>query len=198
MSNIQKYHSAFEINFPVEIADQLLARMQSLYGDAFDRKYGEIEPAQLQITACTILNGLSEHDLRRGLERMNTEKWCPSLPEFRSWCVHDGDWWTAEMAWAKALNFVKDETQQITTMAKRTLDEVKQILSVEGQRAAHKAFIEIYTDYLIRAKKQNRTQIMWIPPKSLQTPEDKPRTGIPCPPELAAKIKGLGRVGGGL
>lgn len=198
MSNISKFQSVFNVNFPPEIADQVLARMQMLYGEAFDKKFGDVDPSQLQFTACTVLNGLSENDLRRGLERMNSEKWCPSLPEFRSWCVHDGDWWTAEQAWAKALNFLKDDTQQITTLAKHTLDEVKQIISVEGQKAARRAFLDIYQDYLQRAKNQNRTQVMWIAPKALKQEEDKPRkAGIPCPPELAAKIKSLGSLSGG-
>lgn len=190
MSNISKFQSVFNVNFPPEIADQVLARMQMLYGEAFDKKFGNSDPAQLQFTVCTVLNGLSENDLRRGLERMNSEKWCPSLPEFRSWCVHDGDWWTAEQAWAKALNFLKDDTQQITTLAKHTLDEVKQIISVEGQKAARRAFLDIYQDYLQRAKNQNRTQVMWIQPKALNKPDsDLNRKGVPLPAELSAQAK---------
>jgi len=194
MSNIAKFQSVFEVNFPVEIADQVLARIQMLYGEAFDKKYGEIDPAKLQFTACTVLNGLSAKDLQRGLERMNSEKWCPSLPEFRSWCIYDGEWWTAEQAWAKSLNFMSDESAKITTLAKCALDEVKLIMSVEGQKAARKAFIDIYTDYLIKAKKQNRVQVMWVAPKSHKAIEEKPRNGVPCPPELAQKIKSLGRM----
>lgn len=190
MSNISKFQSVFNVNFPPEIADQVLARMQMLYGEAFDKKFGDVDPSQLQFTACTVLNGLSENDLRRGLERMNSEKWCPSLPEFRSWCVHDSDWWTAEQAWAKALNFLKDDTQQITTLAKHTLDEVKQIISVEGQKAARRAFLDIYQDYLQRAKNQNRTQVMWIQPKALNKPDgDLNRKGVPLPAELSAQAK---------
>lgn len=189
MSNISKFQSVFNVNFPPEIADQVLARMQMLYGEAFDKKFGNVDPAQLQFTVCTVLNGLSENDLRRGLERMNSEKWCPSLPEFRSWCVHDGDWWTAEQAWAKALNFEADPSQQITTLAKRSLDEVRHILKTEGQKAAHFAFRDIYSDYLAKAKKAGRVQVMYIPPaKSLEI-EQKERKAVPCPPELVAAIK---------
>lgn len=192
MSNISKFQSVFNVNFPPEIADQVLARMQMLYGEAFDKKFGNVDPAQLQFTVCTVLNGLSENDLRRGLERMNSEKWCPSLPEFRSWCVHDGDWWTAEQAWAKALNFEADPSQQITTLAKRSLDEVRHILKTEGQKAAHFAFRDIYSDYLDKAKKSGRVQVMYVPPVKPVAIEynEKNRKGVPCPPELAAMIKG--------
>ncbi|MCH7307808.1 restriction endonuclease [Acinetobacter sp. NIPH 1852] len=197
MSNISKFQSVFEVDFPVEVADQVLARMQKLYGDAFDKKYGEIAADELQHTACTVLNGLSPNDLRRGLERMNAEKWCPSLPEFRSWCVHDGDWWTAEQAWAKALNFDADKTQKITTLAKQALDEVRHILKTEGQKTAHFAFRDIYNDYLDRAKKSGRVQVMWIKPQQSQTEKTQSHhKRTPIPAELAAQLKLICKSGG--
>lgn len=199
MSNIQLFQDAFVVDFPAEIADQVLGRMQALYGEMFDKKYGYINPAELQFTVCTVLNGLKPAELRRGLERMNSEKWCPSLPEFRSWCVHDGDWWTAEQAWAKALNFESDPANKITTLAKRSLDEVRHILKTEGQKAAHFAFRDIYSDYLDKAKKAGRVQVMYVPPMKPVAIEhnEKNRKGVPCPPELAAKVKGVfNRTGG--
>ncbi|MCO8069306.1 restriction endonuclease [Acinetobacter lwoffii] len=199
MSNIQLFQDAFVVDFPAEIADQVLGRMQALYGEMFDKKFGNINPAELQFTVCTVLNGLKPAELRRGLERMNSEKWCPSLPEFRSWCVHDGDWWTAEQAWAKALNFEADPTNKITTLAKRALDEVRHILKTEGQKAAHAAFRDIYSDYLDKAKKSGRIQVMYVPPAKSVAIEhnEKNRKGVPCPPELAAKVKGVfNRTGG--
>ena len=190
MSNIQLFQDAFVVNFPVEIADQVLARMQALYGEAFDKKFGEISPSELQFTTCTVLNSLKPEELRRGLERMNSEKWCPSLPEFRSWCVHDGDWWTAEQAWAKALNFEADNSKPITKLAKSALDEVRHILKTEGQKAAHFAFRDIYQDYLQKAKKLGRVQVMWIQPKALNKPdEDLNRKGSPLPADLAAQAQ---------
>ena len=201
MSNIQLFQDAFVVDFPPEIADQVLGRMQALYGEMFDKKYGYINPAELQFTVCTVLNGLKPAELRRGLERMNSEKWCPSLPEFRSWCVQDSDWWTAEQAWAKALNFEADQTNKITTLAKRALDEVRHILKTEGQKAAHFAFRDIYSDYLDKAKKSGRVQVMYVPPVKPVAIEhnEKNRKGVPCPPELAAKVKGVfNRTGGGV
>ncbi len=199
MSNIQLFQDAFVVDFPAEIADQVLGRMQALYGEMFDKKYGNINPAELQFTVCTVLNGLKPAELRRGLERMNSEKWCPSLPEFRSWCVHDGDWWTAEQAWAKALNFEADPANKITTLAKRALDEVRHILKTEGQKAAHFAFRDIYSDYLDKAKKSGRVQVMYVPPVKPVSIEhnEKNRKGVPCPPELAAKVKGVFNRAGG-
>ena len=250
MSNIQLFQDVFAVNFPVEIADQVLGRIQALYGADFDKKYGHFESVELQRITCTVLNGLTPKELRRGLERMNTEKWCPTLPEFRSWCEQAGDWWTAEQAWAKAMQFeaacrdngavqvIKDRyianvktiqssvtrteseksellqkleakykqdmleaKKPITKLAKAALDEVRHILNVEGQKAAHFAFKDIYQDYLQRAKQAGRKQEMWEEPKAIGFNEDKverERKGVPCPPELAAKmrgVKGFKRVG---
>ena len=190
MSNIQLFQDAFTVNFPVEIADQVLGHMQMLYGKQFDDKYGFIEAPELQHAVCTVLNGLQPAALKQGIQRMNSEKWCPSLPEFRSWCVHDGDWWTAEQAWAKALNFEADKNQKITTLAKQALDEVRHILKTEGQKAAHFAFRDIYQDYLQKAKKLGRVQVMWIQPKALNKPdEDLNRKGSPLPADLAAQAQ---------
>ena len=190
MSNIQLFQDAFTVNFPVEIADQVLGHMQMLYGKQFDDKYGFIEAHELQHAVCTVLNGLQPAALKQGIQRMNSEKWCPSLPEFRSWCVHDGDWWTAEQAWAKALNFEADKNQKITTLAKQALDEVRHILKTEGQKAAHFAFRDIYQDYLQKAKKLGRVQVMWIQPKALNKPdEDLNRKGSPLPADLAAQAQ---------
>jgi len=130
---------------------------------------------------------------------MNSEEWCPNLPKFRSWCEQGGDWWTADMAWAKALQFENDKKSEITTLAKRSLDEVRHILNVEGQKAAHYAFNAIYQDYLARAKEKGRVQEMWKKggkAKAL-TYDERNRKGVPCPPELAAKVKGAFKCVGG-
>lgn len=198
MFEVQQYNQVFEITFPVEIAQQVLGVMESLYGSEFDRVHGKTDADLLIEKMREVLDGITPQQLQKGLELMKSEKWCPTLPGFRLLCLQDHDWWSAEMAWAKALNFLRGDSQKITTLAKRSLDEVKQIISTEGQKSARKAFFDIYTDYLDKAKKQNRTQIMWIAPKESKRKEDEPRAaGIPCPPELAAKIKSLGSLSGG-
>ena len=200
MSNIQTFQNAFAVSFPLDTANQLLGHMQALYGDAFNKKYGEIDQERMIATVCQVLDGLKPEDFNRGIQRMKSEKWCPSIPEFRTWCIQDHDWWTAEMAWAFSLNWKKDNSKPITKLAKRTLVEVSEILNSQGQRAAHKAFIETYEFNLRQAKLLNCTQVMWIKPdvtnsqdhlqKHEAEQDERNRKGIPCPPELLAKLKG--------
>lgn len=198
MSNIELFKNAFAVTFPVEVADMVLGRMSDIYGAGFTKNFAGYTDQELSHLACTVLNGLSPTDITRGLMRMNSEEWCPkNLPTFRSWCEQGGDWWTADMAWAKAMQFAENPNTPMTKLAKRAFDEVQQVLSVEGQKSAHFAFKDIYHDYLRRAKEKGRVQEMWVKLKEPKQIEDKVRTtGIPCPPELEAKIKRIGRVGG--
>lgn len=198
MSNLQAFQNALASNFPVEVADQVLGRMQQLYGAEFDKKFAAIDPEQLQQTTCLVLNGITPKQLERGLNRMLSEKWCPSLPELRNMCLAS-DWWTAEQAWAKALQFEADPTAKITKLTKAALDEVRHIMNVEGQKAAHRAFKDIYEDYLRKATEKGYEQEMWVAPKLVKQLgySNAPRNGVPCPPELLAKLGKVGkRVGG--
>lgn len=200
MSNIQIFENAFAVSFPVEVAEKVLNRISDVYGAEFGKKFAGYSNEELTTLACTVLSGLTPTDIARGVVRMNSEEWCPSLPKFRSWCEQGGEWWTADQAWAKAMMFESDPTTKITTLTRQSLLEVRHILSVEGQKAAHYAFRDIYVDYLRLAKNKGRVQEMWVKPAAVMKIEnnERNRTGIPCPPELAAKIgKTFSHVGGG-
>lgn len=201
MSSIQLFEKAFAVSFPVAVAEMVLDRIGSVYGAEFSKKYAGYSDDELIQLACTVLDGLTPADITRGVLRMNSEEWCPNLPKFRSWCEQGGDWWTADMAWAKAMQFESDPLSEITTLAKRSLDEVRHILNVEGQKSAHYAFKDIYIDYLRRAKEKGRIQELWVRIKEAKAVgfNEGNRKGVPCPPELLNKLKGinaLGRTGG--
>ena len=193
MNEIQLFENAFAVTFPVEVAEMVLNRIVDLHGEDFTKKYAGYSDEELTQLACTVLNGLTPADIARGLTRMNSEEWCPRLPKFRSWCEQGGDWWTSDMALAKAMMFESDPTSKITTLTKQVLEEVRHILNVEGQKSAHYAFRDIYADYLRRAKEKGRVQEMWVKPKenkALGFDEGK-RKGVPCPPDLLKKLKGV-------
>ena len=199
MSNIELFKNAFAVNFPVEVAQLVLNRIADLHGAEFTKKYSGCGDSELTQLACTVLSGLNHADIARGIVRMNSEEWCPSLPKFRSWCEQGGDWWTADMAWATAMQFESDPQTKITTLTKRVLDEVRHVLTAEGQKSAHFAFKDIYMDYLNRAKAKGMTQEMWVKPKSLKQIDnnERNRACIPCPTELLATVgKSFKRVGG--
>lgn len=197
MNEIQLFENAFAVNFPVEAAEMVLNRIGDVYGAEFSKKYASYSDEELVQLACTVLTGLTPADIRRGILRMNSEEWCPNLPKFRSWCEQGGDWWTADQAWAKAMMFESDPSLKITTLAKRALEEVRHILNVEGQKSAHYAFRDIYQDYLCRAKEAGRVQEMWVKPKAAKALgfNEGNRKGVPCPPDLLQKLKGVNALG---
>jgi len=122
MSNIQLFEQAFAVDFPVEVAEMVLDRISGLYGTEFSKKYSGDSDAELIQRACTVLNGLTPADITRGIMRMNSEEFCPTLPRFRNWCEQGGDWWTADMAWAKAMQFEADPQTKITKLTKCALE----------------------------------------------------------------------------
>lgn len=158
---------------PNAMSEHILAMLQVCYGEEFQKKFANNSTPEMLIAGLNfVLDGLTAQEIQNGLNRMKTEKWCPSLPEFRSWCEAGSEWWNAELAWAKGLQFLANDSVQITTLTKCVLDEVKCILDNEGQWNAHKAFIVIYDDYLAKAKKAGKKQRFYEVQQKLPAPEE--------------------------
>ena len=201
MFEVQQYQQALEqtVTFPVEIAQKILGLIDSIFGADFERVHGATDEEILIETFRVVLDGLTPGQIKNGIKNMRSEKWCPTLSEFRRLCLQDDSWWTAEMAWAMALNWKKDNTKPITTLTRKTLFEVSEILNTQGQKAAYKPFIETYEFNLREAKKQNRTQLMWIRPDRTNSEEkqkefegkqkERSRTVSPMPANLAAQVE---------
>lgn len=164
MFELQQYSQALEqsVTFPVEIAQQILGVIEAVFGADFERVHGATDSEILVETFRVVLDGLTPGQIKNGVKNMRAEKWCPTLSEFRRLCLQDDSWWTAEMAWAMALNWKKDNTKPITILARKTLLDVSEILNTQGQKQAYKPFIETYEFNLREAKKNNRVQMMWI------------------------------------
>lgn len=201
MFEVQQYQQALEqtVTFPIEIAQQILGVIEAVFGADFERVHGATDIEVLIETFRVVLDGLTPGQIKNGIKNMRSEKWCPTLSEFRRLCLQDDSWWTAEMAWAMALNWKKDNTKPITTLARKTLFEVSEILTTQGQKAAYKPFIETYEFNLREAKKHNRTQLMWVKPDRINDDEKKKqfeekqkersRAVSPIPANLAAQVE---------
>ncbi|WP_111860904.1 restriction endonuclease [Acinetobacter sp. CFCC 10889] len=198
MFEVQQYQQALEqtVTFPIEVAQEILGIIESIFGADFERVHGATDEEILIETFRVVLDGLTPGQIKNGIKNMRSEKWCPTLSEFRRLCLQDDSWWTAEMAWAMALNWKKDNSKTITTLTRKTILEVSEILNTQGQKAAYKPFIETYEFNLREAKKQNRTQLMWIKPTRTNNDEkqkefeqkqvERTRTASPMPANLAA------------
>ncbi|WP_151777183.1 hypothetical protein [Acinetobacter brisouii] len=165
MSNIQVFNEEQEfkdilaVNFPVQIAEQILEHMEKLFGAEFHAMHQHMGNQELLNLTCAVLSGLKTQDLRRGIDRLNTEKRCPKLSEFRSWC--GSEWFGANEAWAMALTFTNDRKAQITCAAKQALDQVQHIIQTEGLKSAGFAFREIYARTVSDLKELGAVQEFW-------------------------------------
>lgn len=164
MSNfeLQEFKTAFEVTFPTEIAEMVLGEMEMTFGSLFGDKYGNTSQEALVLQVRKILNDVTPQDLKAGLNRMYSEKWCPTLSEFGSWCVSDA-WWTPSEAWAKATQYIDYPKTPITVLTKQALDAVHLILRNEGQKNAGFAFRDIYTRLLNEAKTSKQVQEFYDP-----------------------------------
>ena len=200
MFELQQYNQALEtsVTFPIEIAQQILGVLEAVFGADFERVHGATNFDTLIETFRLVLDGLTPGQIQNGIKNMRSEKWCPTLSEFRRLCLQDDSWWTAEMAWAFSLNWKKDNTKPITTLARKSFLEVSEIFATQGQKATYKPFIETYEYNLREAKRMNKVQIMWIKPnrtndeniqkKVEEKQAERNRVVTPCPPELLAKL----------
>ena len=201
MFELQQYNQALEtsVTFPIEIAQQILGVLEAVFGADFERVHGATNFDTLIETFRLVLDGLTPGQIQNGIKNMRSEKWCPTLSEFRRLCLQDDSWWTAEMAWAFSLNWKKDNTKPITTLARKSFLEVSEIFATQGQKATYKSFIDTYEFNLRQAKKMNKFQIMWIKPdrtnsddhqnKFEQNQAERARVGIPCPSELREQLR---------
>lgn len=152
-------------NLTLENIDRLISKMRAMYGHKFDQQWKGVNPQELSETFLECLDGLSDAELRAGAARMKSEPWPPTIPEFRQWCEQGGTWLTADEAWASALAYVADPKTQITVQAKHALNRVCHIISGEGQKAAARAFKDIYARRMSDDKAAGVSQS--IAPKAL-------------------------------
>ena len=156
-----EYFTAIDITFPVDVAEEVLCQMENIFGLKFQKMYGHIPVHDLIQSLCLVLNGITPFQLKKGIERLRTEHFCPSLSDFGQWCREHSEFWSEHLAWAKVLNFLNNPEVPITVLAKRALDEVRNILNHEGQVAAGFAFRAVYKDFVAKAIQNQETQVWW-------------------------------------
>lgn len=184
-----------------ELCGLVFEMMQRRFGSEFNKKYAEYQDDELIMVAAETLAGLTPDQIKNGLDRMRSEQFCPTLPRFRALCEM-GFWMTADLAWVQALKFTDNPKTQITVITKQALDDIRHILNVEGQKAAHFAFKSVYEDYIEQAKALGQTQQVWVDPKQEGQQKRKQlaysernRKGSPIPEELKAQVAQIYRNG---
>ncbi|MEC7119128.1 MAG: hypothetical protein VXW65_04385 [Pseudomonadota bacterium] len=176
------------VNITAQDTVRLISKMRALYGRKFDQQWAGVDPQMLAETFADGLQGLTEQELRNGIQRMMREPWPPTIPEFRQWCEQGGSWFTADEAWAMSLAYLADPDQEITTQAKTALTKIRYIIDNEGQKAAARAFKDFYVRVVEEAKTQGVAQSIYKP-KVLPKPQPAPEPTAEEAAEQKAKAQ---------
>ena len=148
--------------FTTEHAARLMNKMKAFYGKKYAEQWGDISAADIADAMVECLQGLNQEDFKRGYMRMQRSTFCPTIPEFRSWCEpKTDDWLGSHEAWAiaeKSIGFDGQEltviwTEQMAQAFSRCEDLVK--TGDKYQRAeAKKIFCDAYDRLVTQAKDQ--------------------------------------------
>lgn len=148
--------------FTTEHAARLMNKMKAFYGKKYAEQWGDIPAADIADAMVECLQGLNQEDFKRGYMRMQRSTFCPTIPEFRSWCEpKTDDWLGSHEAWAiaeKSIGFDGQEltviwTEQMAHAFSRCEDLVK--TGDKYQRAeAKKIFCAAYDRLVTQAKDQ--------------------------------------------
>lgn len=165
--------------------------MQVLYGHKFLSQFnGQTNLERIFAIIEGALSTLSDEQFQKGMAYLNAKAgsgdFCPTLSDFKSWCVA-GNWWTAAEAWQRAcdysnlrperiaalsgmkpVDFLKQK-DKITVLTKKAWDSVCHLVEQGNTKAAYKQFQTIYETYLAKAQSQGRQQEWYVPPVMIES-----------------------------
>ena len=149
--------------FTTEHAARLMSKMKAFYGKKYAEQWGDIPAADIADAMVECLQGLSQEDFKRGYLRMQKSTFCPTIPEFRSWCEPKADaWLDAHEAWAIAKDSIefgtgREMTVIWTEQAAKAFERCSDLVATGDKfqlAEAKKIFVSIYERLVTEAKDQ--------------------------------------------
>ena len=149
--------------FTTEHAARLMNKMKAFYGKKYAEQWGDIPAADIADAMVECLQGLTQDDFKRGYMRMQKSTFCPTIPEFRSWCEPKADaWLDAHEAWAIAKDSIefgtgREMTVVWTEQAAKAFEKCADLVATGDKfqlAEAKKIFVSIYERLVTEAKDQ--------------------------------------------
>lgn len=149
--------------FTTEHAARLMNKMKAFYGKKYAEQWGDIPAADIADAMVECLQGLSQEDFKRGYMRMQKSTFCPTIPEFRSWCEPKADdWLDAHEAWAIAKDSIefgtgREMTVIWTEQSAKAFERCSDLVATGDKfqlAEAKKIFVSIYERLVTEAKDQ--------------------------------------------
>ena len=148
--------------FTTEHAARLMNKMKAFYGKKYAEQWGDIPAKDIAEAMVECLQGLTQEDFKRGYLRMQKSTFCPTIPEFRSWCEpKTDDWLGSHEAWAIAEKSIGFDGQELTVIwtdqMAQAFSRCEELIKTgdKYQRAeAKKIFCDAYGRLVTQAKDQ--------------------------------------------
>lgn len=182
--------------FTSDDALRLIEEMQTCYGKRYSDQWVGVDDLRIATQMVKVFKDLTAQEFKRGLQRMYQSAFCPTLPEFKQWCLQGSTWLTEHEAWAQALAYEKSgQTISISRHVLKTLKEFKKGFDELNPRAESqsKAFKDMYVRIVTNAKLMGDVQSFTDPVGALKAPKEDERRTTTCPPELMAQMKGINK-----
>ena len=155
-----------QIKFGIEDAKRVITEMRLCYGKKFSDQWVGVDPMDLANKMVQMFGDLNPNDLAKGFQKMQTQAWCPTLPEFKSWCIGDlkAQWLGSNEAWNIARGSIDFNGNELTVVWTRecaiAFDSVSHLVRIGDKyqiAEAKKAFTEMY-DRLVSESLEKRLQ----------------------------------------
>lgn len=149
--------------FTFEDAIRLIGKMRGFYGKKFADQWAGVDPKDIAESMVECFQGLTAEDFKRGVTKMMKSTFCPSIPEFRSWCEPKAsDWLDSHEAWAIAKNSIeygtgREMTVVWTEQAAKAFEKCADLVATGDKfqlAEAKKIFVSIYDRLVTEAKDQ--------------------------------------------
>lgn len=138
-------------------ARKLVEDMLLMYGKKFTDQWSGLKKGQVIEKFVEKLSGLTYLQFLRGLKRLDTAEWPPSIPEFKKWCLGGYEYQSHDEAWLQALMYEKNNrSHEINKFAKQAFDEVITPYGHLGTSDTfYKVFTSVYKRIITEAKERN-------------------------------------------
>lgn len=145
-------------------AIRLIQEMRMNYGSKFLDMWKGVDLNDLASHIAEKLRDITPQDFMRGLQKMEQSTFCPTIPEFKSWCMPKADvWLDAHEAWATAKNSIdfmtgSELTVVWTEQSAKAFAKCADLVRTGDKyqlAEAKKIFVSIYERLVVEAKDQN-------------------------------------------
>ena len=138
-------------------ARKLVEDMLFLYGKKFTDQWSGLKKSQIVAKLVERLSGITFKEFQRGLNRLDTAEWPPTIPEFKNWCLGKYEHQSKEDAWLQALAYEQNNRSYvINKFAKQAFDEVVKPYGHLGSTDTfYRVFCSVYVRITTEAKERN-------------------------------------------